>query len=139
MVDIRKWLVLTLLACNTAVTLPARAATGEYLFDTLKKPAYRASWDALFRGKRVPSWLARYSRTKNGPATPGKTVTLRGVAYQASFVCKAHDCADNRFAVLFAPRGRKAWGLLLTHDTTQRFFGNPSPEMRAALVKAMRD
>ena len=107
--------------------------------DTLKKPAYCASWDALFRGKQVDSWLARYSRTKDGPAAPSKTVIVRGVAYQANFVCKTHDCGDNNFIVLFAPSGQKAWGLLLTQNTKQRFFGNPDPEMQDALIKATRE
>ena len=137
--QVRCWIVLLVLAAGVVSAPPARGANGEYLFDTIKKRAYRASWDALLKGQRVDPWLATFAKTKNGVCHPSKTVTLRGVGYQANFVCKPHDCGDNQFLVLFAPRGRKAWGLLLTDETKQRFFGKPDAEMRAALVKAIRN
>ncbi len=61
-----------------------------------------------------------------------------GVAHQVNFVCKAHDCGDNRFYVLFAPGGTQAWGLLLRTGTQERLFGNPGDAARAALRDASR-
>ena len=128
-------LMAALLLAASAIAQPA----GEYLFDTLKKPAYLQSWNALFTGEKdVDAWLAAYARTKNGPATPAETVQVGGIAHQVNSVCKAHDCGDNRFYVLFAPGGTKAWGLLLRKGTKERFFGDPGDAARVALRDASR-
>ena len=90
---------LLLLAISLLGALPAAAKEGEYLFDTLKKPAYRASWNALIKSKRTDHWLEHFARTKDGPCTPGKTVKVGGVAYEARSVCEAHNCGGNFFTI----------------------------------------
>src|SRR5205823_6383909 len=81
------WLLLSLL-CLALIGLPATAREGEYLFDTLKKPAYGRAWNAMLKGHRVDPWLAKFARTQNGVAVPGRTITIQGVTYQAEAVCK---------------------------------------------------
>jgi hypothetical protein len=127
--------ILTLLGLSLLAALPVAAKDGEYLFDTLKKPAYRASWSALIRSKRTDSWLVSFARTKNGPCTPSKTVRVGGIAYQAQTVCEAHNCGGNFFAVFFAPGGKKAWGVYLHDGKNEQFFGAPSGDLKTALLK----
>ncbi|MEQ1515834.1 MAG: Ivy family c-type lysozyme inhibitor [Usitatibacteraceae bacterium] len=109
----------------------------DYLYDVLAKPAYGKSWNALFRGeKKVDPWLAKYFKTKDGPATPGSAVKLGGTQCQVYFVCKTHDCDRNRFLVMFAPNGSAAWGVLLKDGEggkQERFFGAPDQAKRDAL------
>lgn len=125
---------LLLLGLSLLSALPAAAKDGEYLFDTLKKPAYRASWNALIKSKRTDHWLEHFARTKDGPCTPSKTVKVGGVAYQAQTVCEAHNCGGNYFAVFFAPGGRKAWAVYLHDGKNEEYFGRPSPELKTALL-----
>ena len=124
-----------------AVTMPFDVAlSATYLFDVLAKPAHHKAWDALFLGeKNVDSWLTQYSKTRNGPSTPGKTVELEGVRYQLHNICKAHSCGDNMFYVLFGLDGAQAWGLLLKRGQGERFFGAPDDEKKDALRIAGRD
>ena len=129
------FLVVTMI---TATSTPAFAEA--YLFDLLAEPAYAKSWNALFLGEsNVEPWLTGYSRTKNGPATPGKIVMLENARYQINSVCKTHSCSSNTFYVLFSANGQRAWGLLLTEDRdggrNERFFGNPD-EARKQVLRA---
>ena len=134
-VIIRTSWALVLLFILSSVSAFAFAPGEEYLFDSLKKPAYRASWNAMFKGeKNVPAWLANFAKTYNGPTSPCKPLNIDGVEYKVHSVCKAHDCAANMFIVFFAPEGRKAWGVLFT--SSQRFFGHPDQKMKSALVRA---
>ena len=41
-----------------------------YLFDMLKEPAYLAAWKAMLAGEHVPSWVASYAKTFDGPSNP---------------------------------------------------------------------
>jgi len=110
------------------------------LYDLLNDPAYAKSWSALFAGEEnVDPWLAAYARTKDGPASPGTTIAMGGTpGYQVNTVCKTHDCGNNEFFALFAPKGTKAWGLLVKDGKTERFFGNPREEQKKALRAATR-
>lgn len=129
-----------LLVVSMATVTSGAAFAEEYLFDILAKPGYLKSWNALLRAeKQLDPWLAQYARTRNGPTAPGATVTLGGTRYQIHNVCKAHDCGDNRFYVLFAPGGARAWGLLLKKEKDERFFGNPDDEKKDALRTAALD
>jgi hypothetical protein len=118
-----------------AIAAPSANSFAEpYLFDMLIKPIYLKSWNALFVGEKdIDSWLGRYAKTKNGPATPGTSIQLGETVYQVNMVCKTHECGDNQFVVLFAPNGKKAWGLLLKGGKTERFFGNPDDEKKKTL------
>ncbi len=121
-----------------AITFVSGAAIAEpYLFELLTKPTYSKSWSALFVAEKdIDTWLTRYAKTKNGPATPGKAIQLGEAGYQINMVCKTHECGGNQFFVLFAQDGTKAWGLLLKDRKTERFFGSPDDEMKTALLAA---
>jgi hypothetical protein len=127
-------------AFGIALTTMSWAFAAEpYLFEMLRQPKYLKAWNALFVGEvNVEYWLIKYSKTKNGPASPGVAVALDGKMYQINAVCKPHDCGDNQFFVLFAPEGTKAWGLLLRRDA-ERFFGNPDEEKKKALRTSAYD
>jgi len=112
-------------------------ASQPYLFDLLKKPSYRKSWNELFKGeKNIDRWLAAYAKTKDGPATPRRFIPSDGIMYETSTVCKTHDCGRNIFFVIFAPDGSRAWGLLFKNNTYERFFGNPT-ENQKQILRAM--
>jgi hypothetical protein len=104
-----------------------------YLFDMLKEPAYLAAWKAMLKGEQVPSWVANYAKTFDGPSTPSTTVMVGGQAYLLGYVCKAHDCGDNQLNVLFAPAGRQAWGLLVTGED-KKWLGHPDAGIQAAIT-----
>lgn len=100
-----------------------------YLFDVLENPVYLKTWDDLIATQEnVDEWLANYSRTKNGPSTPATVVPLGGERYQLNFVCKAHDCGDNHFVVMFNDDGSQAWGLLQKVGEEDVYFGSPDGE-----------
>lgn len=126
---------------GTATAMTSSSAFAEaYLFELLTRSDYNKSWHALFLGEQhVDEWLTQYAKTKDGPATPGKTMKLGGASYQMNSVCKTHDCGDNIFYVLYAPNGSKAWGLLLKNGKNERFFGKPDQEKRNALRTAAKE
>ena len=130
---------------TVALLSTSNVFAGEYLPDVLEKPNYLKSWNSLISNvENVDYWLANYSKTKNAVSTPSKLVTLSDGTYQINFLCKPHDCANNKFFVLFSPNGSKAWGLLLkiTYDKneteitsqTTSYFGNPDEEKEHALL-----
>lgn len=125
---------------GTAMSMASSMAFAEvYLYDLLANPSYSKSWNSLFLDeKNVDAWLAKYSKTQDGPAAPGKQVRLRGAVYQINSVCKTHDCDRNMFYVLYAPNGSKAWGLLLKEGKSERFFGKPDEEQKLALREAAK-
>ena len=112
----------------------ARAATGPYIFDLLKKPAYRAAWRRMLKGRRAPLWVRQVS----GPGGPSKIVRIGGQAYRLADVCKAHDCGDNQFRVLFSRNGKQAWGAMKVAGRKIRYFGRPSTGLRRYLAAAFR-
>jgi hypothetical protein len=139
-----KWFLVNMPPTSNATTqpnapLPVSAKAGPYLFDLLNRPAYLIAWNVLFTGeKNIPSWLAAYATTKDGPAMPGTEVNLRDGRYQINLVCQAHDCGNNRFYVLFSAEGKQAWGLLLTNNQEERFFGQPDAEKMKVLRTAAK-
>jgi hypothetical protein len=117
---------------------PAVAQEGAYLFDLLKQQPYLESWNAMLSHERVEPWLSRYAKSKDGPASPSKSINLDGEAYLLTNVCKTHDCGDNMFYVVFAPHGTHAWGLLLTNQSNEKWVGNPSGRIRDVLKGATK-
>jgi hypothetical protein len=117
---------------------PAMAQEGAYLFDLLKQQPYLASWNAMLSHEHVEPWLSRYAKSKDGPVSPAKPIRLDGETYLLTTVCKTHDCGDNMFYVLFAPRGTQAWGLLMTNQSNEKWIGNPSSPIRAVLEGATK-
>lgn len=135
----KRWRSNLLLAGALAGIPLAGLGAEPYLFELLDRPAYRKAWDALFAGEpAVDAWLARYAKTRNGPANAGETLTLDARTYRVNAVCKTHDCGDNRFVVVFAPDGTRAWGLLDKAGANARYFGKPDAAMQGALRAALR-
>jgi outer membrane protein assembly factor BamD (BamD/ComL family) len=113
----------------------------EYLFDVLKKSAFKKSWNVLFKGeKKVDSWLSKFSITLNGVTAPLNSLNIKGVNYTTHFLCKPHFCPEYKFYVIFSPNGHQAWGLYAYEDPVtlkikHRLFGKPDRTMKEALVK----
>jgi hypothetical protein len=115
----------------------ALAANSDYLFDTLKKPAYRKAWNAMLASDRnIPPWLTAFSKTYNGVATPVETVIVGGKTYLSGYVCQPHACDGNALAVLFSENGGSATAVLL-HDGKPRYLGAPDAAIKAALDNAV--
>lgn len=106
-----------------------------YLFDLLKRPAFRTSFDALFAGERnVDEWIGVFQRTNNGVCGPSRRLQAGGAVYIVADVCKPHDCGDNMLNVLFNENGSRATALLRS-PRGQRWFGMPVPQERALLLQ----
>jgi hypothetical protein len=119
------------------VCASAFAADGDYLFDTLKKPAYRKAWNVMLaREKHIPAWLTAFSKTYNGVATPVETVTVGGNSYLSGYVCQPHACDGNALAVLFSENAGSATAVLL-QDGKPRYLGAPDAAIKAALDNAV--
>ncbi|WP_395711774.1 Ivy family c-type lysozyme inhibitor [Reyranella sp.] len=109
------------------------AQTAPYLFDLLKRPAFRNSFDALFANERnVDEWIIVFRKTGNGVCGPSKRVQTGSATYLAADVCKPRDCGDNHLQVLFSENGSRATALLRSPQG-QRWFGVPGPQERALL------
>jgi len=132
----RSFLALFTLAGALLLSFAANAADGDYLFDLIKKPAYRSAWAAMVGGKTRPKWAMQFHKHMNAVAGPATSVTVSGQLYELADICKPHDCGDNQFRVLFLPGGEQAWGALKVAGRPIRFFGDPSPALRNALVAA---
>ncbi|MDB5532862.1 MAG: inhibitor of vertebrate lysozyme precursor [Hyphomicrobiales bacterium] len=118
---------------NVLICGGAFAADGDYLFDTLKKPAYRKAWNVMLAGeKNIPAWLTIFSKTYNGVASPVKAVSVGGKAYLSGYVCKPHDCAENALQVFFSENAASAVALI-RQDGKARYLGGPDAAIKAAL------
>lgn len=120
---------------------PAPAtATGPYLFDVIKKPAYaQASRSLLDHAGKLPSWTrdvltGNQVSYNSGPAMPA---VVNGITYEMFTVCvKEYSCTATHLAIMFAQNGTQAWGLLV-HEGAVSYLGAPSDAqldvMRGAL------
>lgn len=115
-------------------TAQAQSNKNPYIFDLLKKPAYQAAWRTMLRGRRAPLWV----RQASGPSGPSTIVQIDGRRYRLADVCKAHDCGDNQFRVLFSRGGKRAWGAMQVAGRKIRYYGRPSASLRRALAAAFR-
>jgi hypothetical protein len=117
----------------------AYAQGGPFLFDVLLKPSYRASWERLMKEVQpTPDWLVEFSQSFNGVAGPMKPAAIEGKAYELYFVCKPHDCAANKFEVMFEAATKRAYGVLGVASNLPAFYGAPNPAMQEALTKALK-
>jgi hypothetical protein len=57
------------------------AAEQPYLFDVLKKPGYKAGWNAMMKGQRVDPWLTAFGKGGGGVASPMEPISSGGVDY----------------------------------------------------------
>lgn len=128
---------LVALFCQQAVA----ADEGTYLFDLIKKPGFRETWNSLMRAQKgLPDWLAGFVKNGKGggPSAPMGVVTVGGTKYQAATICEKHNCPGSYLRMLFTLNGAKAYGAIMSDDSgsgpvrLQRQIGEPS----AAMVEA---
>jgi len=135
--------ILVSLAVGAMIAVPnvasAQSATGSpYLFELISRPAFKNSFDAMFKGEaNVDGWLKRYTDDKNGPAGPSKTYVVDGRSRIGGSVCMAHNCGENQFYYLFVDDGSKVVGLLIK-GKVQRWFGVPSAAEKTTLLQISR-
>jgi hypothetical protein len=116
---------------NTAWALEP---SGPYLYERLGQPAYKNTFDSLFKGEyNIEPWLKGYLKNSNGVDVPGETRMIGSKKYETYQICQPHNCPGNVLYVFFEPGGLRAWALFTKDDGTFRFFGNPDTEMQAAL------
>ena len=113
----------------------AAGEDGPYLFEQLKKPAYRASFNALFQGQnQLEPWLKGYIKTGNGVDVPSSSLVINGQPYSLHEVCQPHNCPGNVLYVLFTPAGSRAYALFTKDDGSHCFFGAPDASLQEALL-----
>jgi Inhibitor of vertebrate lysozyme (Ivy) len=128
------------LGAIVAALLITPAAADEFLFDAMKKPAYRKAWDTMMRGaKDLPPWLGQISHGDNYVTAPATSETVGGARYSFFNACEAHNCADSKIEVAFSADGSRAFGMLAVDDKPPRWFGAPDAAMQAALTKSMQE
>jgi hypothetical protein len=118
----------------------ATAAAEVYLGDAVKSPAYAQSLAKLLKSAgHLPEWTNELLKSRgNYVGTPVAHVTIAGTRYELFNACKAHDCADNRIEVMFAPKGTKAWGAIRIDGKNVSYLGAPSPAQQSALKAAVQ-
>lgn len=124
---------LAALALLTSVS--ATSAADVFLFDLLHRPQYRRAYDAMLRSApTVPKWIARYSKTGDGPSQPAQDIKADGTTYLLADVCKTHDCDDHKLQVIFAPDGQRAWGRTLENGSAS-WIGAPPPVVMSTVER----
>ena len=117
----------------------AAADEASFLFDVLRKPAYRAAWEKLMKEVQpTPDWLMQFNKNFDGTAGQIATLTIDGKPYELSFVCKPQECAAHKFEALFDVSTMKAYGALGGVDNSPAFYGAPSPALQDTLAKAIK-
>ena len=148
--------ILAALTLALAVAAPAAAKSAQtgqasqqvsqkdadtYLFDLLKKPAYRKVW----RSQIVPHTPKsdRYWITGgDGPTAPDGEVTVEGKNYIATTMCQPHNCISNGIYILL--NKQRAVVLHVERDAIEgiratRYYGKPTEAEKAALQKLAAD
>jgi len=117
----------------------ADAAETQFLFDVLRLPHYRMSWNKLLKDVQpTPDWLREFDKDYDGAAGQMTPVTIEGKLFQLSYVCKPSDCAGKKFEVLFDADGVRAFGALGGKDEEPAYFGAPTPAMQEVMAKAVK-
>jgi hypothetical protein len=132
-------LLRALLMIGATLSVAAMAAD-VYLADAIKAPAYARALDKLLKSAgHLPDWTSEITKPRgNYVGTPVDHVTIAGTRYELFNACKAHDCADNRLEVMFAPNGAQAWGAILVDGKAVTLLGAPSQVQQDALKKAVQ-
>ena len=148
--------ILAALTLALAVAAPAAAKSAQtgqasqqvsqkdadtYLFDLLKKPAYRKVW----RSQIVPHTPKsdRYWITGgDGPTAPEGAVTVDGKRYIATTMCQPHNCISNGIYILL--NKQRAVVLHVERNGTleilaTRYYGKPTDAEKEALQKMLQN
>lgn len=122
-------------AALTVFAISPTLGAEPYLYDLLKRPAYKQAWSGMLSTGPVPDWVSVFTNTSDGVAIPSTPVTIQGVSHRFASVCKPHECPDNDLNVIFGPDGHPAWALLHV-DGKISWLGRPDEGTRAVLMKA---
>ncbi len=129
---------LTLLVVALGLVAAAPAEEPGFLFDALRLPHYRISWERLIKTVQpTPDWLASFERNYDGAAGAMTPIVIEGKPFKVSFVCEPEKCLAHKFEVLFDADGIHAWGALGGKDDPPAFFGAPSAAQQDVLAKAL--
>lgn len=135
----RKHMLAAIAAILTILAASVLQAAGPYLYEQLEKPAYKATFKALFKGqKNLEPWLREYIRSGDGVDIPSETRTVAGNTLEYYEICQPHNCPGNVLSVLFEPGGGKGWALFTRDDGARRVFGNPDAAIQAALGQSVQ-
>ncbi len=109
------------LGCLFAVS--ACTASKKINNDPIKeREAYIPAQFELIKGeKNVPEWLLQ----GGGTSTGFDPVIIQETSYVYGEVCKPHDCASNRFLIIFKPDKTPVAGLLVTVKDAPEAVNNP--------------
>lgn len=66
-----------------------------------------AAFSQMVKGHTLPAWIK-----SGGTGSPARTVKLGAEVYQVFSVCKPHDCAAERFAVLWSENPDRCPGFI---------------------------
>ena len=112
-----------------------------YLFDLLKKPAYRKVWRSQIV-PHTPKSDRYWIKDADGPTAPKGAVTVDGKRYIATTMCQPHNCISNSIYILL--NKQRAVVLHVERNGTQeilatRYYGKPTEAEKAALQKLAAD
>ena len=112
-----------------------------YLFDLLKKPAYRKVWRSQIV-PHTPKSDRYWIKDANGPTAPDGEVTVDGKRYIATTMCQPHNCISNSIYILL--NKQRAVVLHVERDAIEgiratRYYGKPTEAEKAALQKLAAD
>lgn len=112
-----------------------------YLFDLLKKPAYRRVWRSQIV-PHTPQSDRYWIKDADGPTVPEGAVTVDGKRYIATTMCQPHNCISNSIYILL--NKQRAVVLHVERNGTQeilatRYYGKPTDAEKAALQKLATD
>jgi hypothetical protein len=111
----------------------------------IKKPAYARALKNLFdHTDNLPSWAWEALKPKGYIVEyPIESVNfLNGdtTHYEVYSACEPYKCDYSELAVIFAPNGTQAWGVLVEKwPLSYQYLGAPSDKQAAALREALRD
>jgi hypothetical protein len=127
---------LAALLCGYALFGPsvAQAEDAPYLFDVIKQPAYKASWNRLVAPlKKQEPWVVG----AKGVGSPAKRLDVEGKTFELFSLCQPHDCHDNMLHVIFTDGGKTAYGAFRTPEGL-RYLGGANPAQQQALANSLR-
>jgi ankyrin repeat protein len=129
---------------DVSALLKANGATGDipiqlpHLYEQLRKPAYKATFLALFMGEtHIAPWLSGYIAALGGVEAPGRVVTVAGTQYEFYSACQPHNCYNNQMSVLFTRDAGQAWILSTENRSNYQFYGNPDEAKQTYLTAAL--
>jgi Inhibitor of vertebrate lysozyme (Ivy) len=118
----------------------AGAASGIYLSDAIKHPAYSRALAALLdQAGGLPTWTRQVLKpTGDYVGSPVAYSAIGAISYALFHTCKAHDCAANQLEIMFAPHGAQAWGAVIAGGQSVSYLGAPSTAQQSALHAALQ-